>query len=241
MKHYSLMTLALAPILFTSLVSAQSLPTLNDVATLAKSNQNEIATNTSNLNKYHQESRQTASNVLIYSHKNDDRVKADEKSITNNYNEIQTLKKRPAIDQAQIQANKVDINKTNQAIQMDETLIQENSQQVTSLTQHLHSDEQQIQANTQEIKGLRQDLERMANDINGAYADAAALNGLTDPYNIGSVMVSVGVGHHGNADALAVGMGERFNEHVTAKAGASLNSSTSTMTTYAGVGYEFSL
>ena len=113
MKHYSLMTLALAPILFTSLVSAQSLPTLNDAATLAKSNQNEIATNTSNLNKYHQESRQTASNVLIYSHKNDDRVKADEKSITNNYNEIQTLKKRPAIDQAQIQANKVDINKTN--------------------------------------------------------------------------------------------------------------------------------
>ncbi|MCG9751531.1 YadA-like family protein [Vibrio brasiliensis] len=79
----------------------------------------------------------------------------------------------------------------------------------------------------------------MAQEVNGAYASAAAMNGLTEPYNVGSVMVSVGVGHHGNSDAVAFGMGERFNEHVTAKAGASVNSSSSTMTTYAGIGYEF--
>lgn len=239
MKHYSLLTLALAPMLFASFTNAKSMQTLNDVATAAQQNQSEIATNTSNIAQYHHDARQTASNVLIYSHKNDNRVAADEKAITNNYNEIQSLKKHPAIDQTDIQTNAAQISKTDQAVKNDESKIQANRQTVNSLNKQLHSNEQQIAANTQEIKGLRQDLERMADDINGSYADAAALNGLTEPYNIGSVMISVGVGHHGNADALAFGMGQRFNEHVTAKAGAAMNSSTSTMTTYAGVGYEF--
>lgn len=238
MKNYSFMALALAPLLVAS-VDAQSMPTLNDVNLAAQNNQKQIATNKDQIAQYHHEVRQTASQVLIYSHTNDNRVKSDEGAIDNNYNEIQKLKKRPASNLVKVQNNKTAIDNTNQLIGTDESKIQANQQRLGSLDKKVISSEKQIENNTKEIKGLRQDLERMASDINGAYADAAAMNGLTEPYNVGSVMVSVGVGHHGNADAVAFGMGERFNEHVTAKAGASLTSSSSTMTTYAGIGYEF--
>ncbi|MFD2267929.1 YadA C-terminal domain-containing protein [Vibrio thalassae] len=171
--------------------------------------------------------------------KTERRVSSDEQQISNNAQHIAKTERRVASDEQQIANNAQHISNTERRVASDEQQISNNTQHITKTEQRLNSDEQQIQRNTQDIKDLRKDFERMADDINGAYAEAAALNGLTEPHNVGSIMVSVGLGHHGNADALAFGAGERFNEHLTAKVGAAYNSATSAITTYVGMGYEF--
>lgn len=260
MKNHPLSLLATTLILLSGYAHAAAPQNTNNLDARITKNQNSITYNSHKLAEYKQDSRRIGSALLIYGQSNDRRVAKDETLITNNEQAIAAIHQKVDVTTKQAQINDQSINQTSRSLHSDGKLIKnnkqgisENKQQLVSeqhqiqantgniakTNQTLHVDEQQIQSNTQEISNLRKDFERMANNINGAYAEAAALNGLTEPHNVGNIMVSLGLGHHGNADALAFGAGERLNEHLTAKVGAAYNSATSTMTSYMGVGYEF--
>ncbi|WP_261817280.1 YadA C-terminal domain-containing protein [Vibrio gallicus] len=98
---------------------------------------------------------------------------------------------------------------------------------------------EKVAQNSADLKDLRKDFEQMAKNVDGAYAESAAFAGLVDPYGVGHFTVTTAVGYHGDAQAVAVGVGERFTEHFTAKLGGAYDTATESMSAYAGVGYEF--
>lgn len=112
-----------------------------------------------------------------------------------------------------------------QVAQDDRALIEENSNKIAQ--------------NSQDIQELRKDFEDMAKKVDGAYAESAAFAGLVSPYGVGNFAITAAVGHHGQADAVAFGVGERFTENFTAKLGGAYDTATESMSAYAGVGYEF--
>ncbi|MFA0083390.1 YadA C-terminal domain-containing protein, partial [Vibrio breoganii] len=98
---------------------------------------------------------------------------------------------------------------------------------------------EKVAQNSADLQDLREDFEQMAKNVDGAYAESAAFAGLVDPYGVGKFAVTAAVGYHGDAQAVAVGVGERFTENFTAKLGGAYDTATESMSAYAGVGYEF--
>ena len=90
-----------------------------------------------------------------------------------------------------------------------------------------------------DLKGLHQNFEDMAKQVEGSYAISAAFSGLTEPHEVGKTSISVGLGNYRSANALAFGVGERFNENFTAKLGGAYNNETSSLSSYAGIGLDF--
>lgn len=82
-------------------------------------------------------------------------------------------------------------------------------------------------------------MEKMSRNIDGAYAEAATFAGLVNPYSLGKLSISAGVGYHGDAEAIAIGIGKRFNEKFTTKLGGAYDTAIESMSAYAGVGFEF--
>ena len=116
---------------------------------------------------------------------------------------------------------------------------QQQGKQLDQTNMQVVRNTQLSQDNTQRIVSLREELEQMSGALDGSYASAAAFTGLVDPYGVGNLSVSLGLGTHGSAQAVALGVGERFNEHFTLKVGGAYNSSTNSVTAYAGAGFEF--
>ncbi|GAD79476.1 YadA C-terminal domain-containing protein [Vibrio ezurae] len=98
---------------------------------------------------------------------------------------------------------------------------------------------EKVAQNSADLQNLRRDFEQMAKNVEGAYAESAAFAGLVNPYGVGKFSVTAAVGYHGDAQAVAVGVGERFTENFTAKLGGAYDTATESMSAYAGVGYEF--
>lgn len=96
-----------------------------------------------------------------------------------------------------------------------------------------------IARNQRDIQSLRADFEEMAKKVDGAYAESAAFAGLVSPYGVGKLSVTAALGYHGQAQAIAIGVGERFSENLTAKLGGAYDTATQSSTAYVGVGYEF--
>lgn len=92
---------------------------------------------------------------------------------------------------------------------------------------------------TKQVEGLHQSFEDMAKQVEGSYAVSAAFTGLTEPHDIGKTSISIGLGNYRSANALAFGVGERFNENFTAKLGGAYNNETSSLSSYAGIGLDF--
>lgn len=174
-----------------------------------------------------------------YRTKNDARLAADEKKISNNNDSIQLLKSNQHKTETLIGNNQRKINSARHAINADDQKIESNYRQISSASQSFESDKAKIQSNSSQINSLQKDYQRMAQEVDGAYANAAAMNALTTPYHVGNLMVTAGVGHHGSADAFAMGASERISDQLTAKIGAAYNDVNSSMTTFLGFGYEF--
>lgn len=244
MKNSSIFILAASTVMFASFANAAtsnsaSSYNMNQAKVQVQHNQNQIKTNSKHLSEYSRDLKTVNWAHNYYKTKNDARLDADETKISNNYDSIQAIKKTHQGVEGKIQANQTHIASTQRRLVNDEQQIETNNTQIHSASQSLQSDATQIQSNSLEIKSLKADFERMAENIDGAYANAAALNALTEPHNVGNVMLSFGVGHHGSADALAMGASERFSDQLTAKFGAAYNSVNSSMTTFVGIGYEF--
>ena len=212
---------------------------LNHADAQVQQNNTKIQRNSKDLAQYRHDLKTVNWAHNYYKTKNNARLDGDEKKIANNSDSIQKLKKGYQGAEAHIKDNQVSHSQMKQRVNRDEQQIQSNHTQVSSVHQSLQADEANIKSNTMEIKSLKRDFERMADNIDGAYASAAAMNALTAPHNVGNVMISVGVGHHGSADAFAMGASERISDSVTAKLGAAYNLVDSSMTTFIGIGYEF--
>ncbi|MGR6841410.1 YadA C-terminal domain-containing protein [Aliivibrio wodanis] len=145
-----------------------------------------------------------------------------------------------------VKANTQHVSENKEAIHLqqsialkDEQLMSANSHAIKQEQRDITTNSDAIARNQTEIKGLRKDMENMAKNIDGAYAESAAFAGLVDPYGVGNIAVTAALGYHGDAEAVAVGIGERFNENLTAKLGGAYDTATDSMSAYAGIGYEF--
>lgn len=244
MKKNLILILATGTVMLASVANAATskgypASNLNQVYTRSEQNKNQLQNNSHDLAQYRHDLKTVNWAHSYYKTKNNARLDKDEKRIANNTDSIEKIKNGYQSAETKIQTNQSHNFQTNQRLNTDEQQIQANHTQVTSVHQSLQSDEASIRANTMDIKSLRKDFERMADNIDGAYASAAAMNALTAPHNVGNVMISAGIGHHGSADAFAMGASERFSDAVTAKLGAAYNSVDSSMTTFIGIGYEF--
>ncbi|CAK8740316.1 hypothetical protein SODG_003759 [Sodalis praecaptivus] len=75
------------------------------------------------------------------------------------------------------------------------------------------------QKNTSRINNLENQLSQTNKKIDRGLAASAALTGLFQPYGVGNVNFTAGMGTYGSSVAMAVGSGYRINEHAAVKAG----------------------
>lgn len=88
---------------------------------------------------------------------------------------------------------------------------------------------------TTKINGLKQEMNSkidvLDKKVNKGFAANAALSGLFQPYGIGKINMTAGVGGYQSESAVAVGVGYRINENVAVKGGiaAAVGNGSSTM------------
>lgn len=75
------------------------------------------------------------------------------------------------------------------------------------------------QKNTARINNLEHQLSKTNTKIGRGLAASAALTGLFQPYGVGNVNFTAGMGGYGSSQAIAVGSGYRINENTAVKAG----------------------
>ena len=101
--------------------------------------------------------------------------------------------------------------------------IQNHSRQLQEHNARLNSQQRQIRENHEEMKR--------------AAAQSAALSGLFQPYSVGKFNATAAVGGYSDEQALAVGVGYRFNEQTAAKAGVAFSDGDASWNV--GVNFEF--
>ncbi|MCJ2699228.1 YadA-like family protein [Escherichia coli] len=101
--------------------------------------------------------------------------------------------------------------------------IQSNSRQLQEHDVRLNSQQRQIRENHEEMKR--------------AAAQSAALAGLFQPYSVGKFNATAALGGYSDKQAVAVGVGYRFNEQTAAKAG--IAASDGDVSYNVGVNFEF--
>ncbi|HAX1983138.1 TPA: hypothetical protein JW546_004940, partial [Escherichia coli] len=97
------------------------------------------------------------------------------------------------------------LNQTKQTAQKNSQSIAANSRQLQEHNARLNDHQRQIRENHEEMKR--------------AAAQSAALAGLFQPYSVGKFNATAALGGYSDKQAVAVGVGYRFNEQTAAKAG----------------------
>ncbi|WP_225380566.1 YadA C-terminal domain-containing protein [Escherichia coli] len=115
---------------------------------------------------------------------------------------------------------------------------------VTRNTQSIEKNSKAIAANTRTLQQHSARLDSQQRQINEnhkemkrAAAQSAALTGLFQPYSVGKFNATAAVGGYSDQQALAVGVGYRFNEQTAAKAGVAFSDSDASWNV--GVNFEF--
>lgn len=138
------------------------------------------------------------------------------------------------IDSGLVESNKEGklVSQTkSKAITQNRGMIRTNTADIKTNTAGIYRNEQAIGKNTADIKDLRQDFENLSKDYysfkeqtNGAIAGVAAMGQLAQPYGVGNVNVGAAIGSYESQQAIAIGMGYRYNENVTMRAAVAANS-----------------
>lgn len=115
---------------------------------------------------------------------------------------------------------------------------------VTRNTQSIEKNSKAIAANTRTLQQHSARLDNQQRQINEnhkemkrAAAQSAALTGLFQPYSVGKFNATAAVGGYSDEQALAVGVGYRFNEQTAAKAGVAFSDGDASWNV--GVNFEF--
>ncbi|HFU0690354.1 TPA: YadA-like family protein, partial [Morganella morganii] len=83
-------------------------------------------------------------------------------------------------------------------------------------------------------------IDDLDNKVNKGFATNAALSGLFQPYGVGKMNLTAGVGGYKDESAVAVGVGYRFNENVAVKGGVATSAGNGSSTMYnASVNFEW--
>ena len=96
-----------------------------------------------------------------------------------------------------------------------------------------------IQQNTNDIKDLRSDFKEMGKRVDGTAAMGMATSSLFQPYGVGKVNVTMGLGNYNGANAVAFGSGIRIDEHVALRANVAYVDSTNDTGFGVGASYEW--
>lgn len=90
-----------------------------------------------------------------------------------------------------------------------------------------------------DVVDLRIDLKEQGKRIDGIGALSMANANLITPYAVGKLNATAAVGHYGQANAFAAGIGYRVNEHLTLRASGAYETAAQDVGLGAGVGFEF--
>lgn len=87
---------------------------------------------------------------------------------------------------------------------------------------------------------LKQELDEQDKKFERGLASSAAISGLFQPYSVGKLNMTVGIGGYRDESAVAIGTGYRFNSNIAAKAGVAASTGDSSSVMYnASVDFEW--
>ncbi|EFE8359392.1 hypothetical protein FZ026_22970 [Escherichia coli] len=108
---------------------------------------------------------------------------------------------------------------------------------VTKNTQAIQSNTRQLQEHNARLNSQQRQIRENHEEMKRAAAQSAALTGLFQPYSVGKFNATAAVGGYSDQQALAVGVGYRFNEQTAAKAGVAFSDGDASWNV--GVNFEF--
>ncbi|OII82447.1 YadA C-terminal domain-containing protein [Escherichia coli] len=108
---------------------------------------------------------------------------------------------------------------------------------VTKNTQAIQSNTRQLQEHNARLNSQQRQIRENHEEMKRAAAQNAALAGLFQPYSVGKFNATAALGGYSDKQAIAVGVGYRFNEQTAAKAG--IAASDGDVSYNMGVNFEF--
>ena len=108
---------------------------------------------------------------------------------------------------------------------------------VTKNTQAIQSNTRQLQEHNARLNSQQRQIRENHEEMKRAAAQSAALAGLFQPYSVGKFNATAALGGYSDKQAIAVGVGYRFNEQTAAKAG--IAASDGDVSYNMGVNFEF--
>ncbi|HBB9655096.1 TPA: YadA-like family protein, partial [Escherichia coli] len=90
---------------------------------------------------------------------------------------------------------------------------------VTKNTQAIQNHSRQLQEHNARLNSQQRQIRENHEEMKRAAAQSAALSGLFQPYSVGKFNATAALGGYSDKQAVAVGVGYRFNEQTAAKAG----------------------
>ncbi|NZA86190.1 YadA-like family protein [Escherichia coli] len=108
---------------------------------------------------------------------------------------------------------------------------------VTKNTQAIQSNTRQLQEHNARLNSQQRQIRENHEEMKRAAAQSAALAGLFQPYRVGKFNAPAALGGYSDKQAIAVGVGYRFNEQTAAKAG--IAASDGDVSYNMGVNFEF--
>ncbi|WP_105467206.1 YadA C-terminal domain-containing protein [Escherichia coli] len=106
-----------------------------------------------------------------------------------------------------------------------------------SNTQAIQSNTRQLQEHDARLNSQQRQIRENHEEMKRAAAQSAALAGLFQPYSVGKFNATAALGGYSDKQAVAVGVGYRFNEQTAAKAG--IAASDGDVSYNVGVNFEF--
>ncbi|MDZ4880216.1 hypothetical protein GLO37_05220 [Escherichia coli] len=108
---------------------------------------------------------------------------------------------------------------------------------VTKNTQAIQNHSRQLQEHNARLNSQQRQIRENHEEMKRAAAQSAALAGLFQPYSVGKFNATAALGGYSDKQAVAVGVGYRFNEQTAAKAGVA--ASDGDVSYNVGVNFEF--
>ncbi len=108
---------------------------------------------------------------------------------------------------------------------------------VTKNTQAIQSNTRQLQEHNARLNSQQRQIRENHEEMKRAAAQSAALAGLFQPYSVGKFNATAALGGYSDKQAVAVGVGYRFNEQTAAKAGIAASDGDASWNV--GVNFEF--
>ncbi|HDW3969098.1 TPA: YadA-like family protein [Escherichia coli] len=139
------------------------------------------------------------------------------------------IKSRAYTDQKTSEVNEV-VTEVDRRVTGNTQAVQKNSRAIASNTRTLQQHSARLDSQHRQIRENHEEMKRAA-------AQSAALAGLFQPYSVGKFNATAAVGGYSDQQALAVGVGYRFNEQTAAKAGAAFSDGDASWNV--GVNFEF--